>query len=290
MNKFESERTNQASITSKLFKQPIPIVWIQPRQVNEQTCVFIFCCGLGGTNSFNIYMNSPAYDNNYFVMYDKMGHGNNTNAPSQFKKKYLLELDEVVNWAKQQFPGKKIYLLGESWGCAVNFLYYQKFGNKINGVINWNMPTVPHSPAKKTPWQNWQFFWREFVTVVTNKDLQLPVEQNHHELLSRNTLLVRVMAMRPATRNSTRLTLAVWRYMRPSYKFLLKNCNNAKYNFLYVQSGQDALMNKKHIANIAAKADAQHYLALPTGYHILTMEPEESKDLYKAILEFVKKN
>ncbi|MCQ3915277.1 MAG: hypothetical protein MJ195_00545 [Mycoplasmoidaceae bacterium] len=77
--------------------------------------------------------------------------------------------------------------------------------------------------------------------------------------------------------------------MRPSYKFLLRNASNPKYNFLYIQSGQDALMCEKHIKNIEAGADSIHYLKIPTGYHILTMEPEESKILYKAIEDFINK-
>ncbi|XQP55421.1 MAG: alpha/beta fold hydrolase [Mycoplasmoidaceae bacterium] len=289
MNRFEQERINHYDLTSREFKFPIPIVYIKPLTENENTCVFIFCCGLGGTNSFNVYMNNPIYNTNYFVMYDKMGHGDNKNKPSQYKKPYLIELDKIVDWAKQQFPNKKIYLLGESWGCAINFLYYKKYENKIDGVINWNMPTKPISPVKKTLWQNWQFGWRELITILTNVNLQLPLEQSHHELLSRNRLLVRAMSMQPSTRNNTRLTLAVWRYMRPSYKFLFRNASNAKYNFLYIQSGEDVLMCEKHIKNIEASADSIHYLKIPTGYHILTMEPEESKILYKAIEDFINK-
>lgn len=290
MNKFEPERLVTEQLQTSRFKKPIPIVYAKPLTTNETTCVFIFCCGLGGTNSFNIYMNNPIYNTNYFVIYDKMGHGDNQNQPSQFKKKYLVELDCVVDWAKQTFPGKKIYLLGESWGCAINFLYYKKHVDKINGVINWNMPTTPKSPNKKTAWQKWQFAWREIITLLTNVNLQLPLEQNHHELLSRNTLLIRAMAMVPASRNSTRLTLAVWRYMLPSYLFLRRNVSNPKYNFLYIQTGQDALMTDRHINKIEANADSMHYLKIPSGYHILTMEPEESRILYQEIEKFIKKN
>lgn len=289
MNKFDDKRIKHCDLVSNEFKFPIPIVFVTPLSANKNTCVFIFCCGLGGTNSFNVYMNNPIYDNNYFVMYDKMGHGDNKNKPSQYKNKYIIELDKVVNWAKRKFPKKRIYLLGESWGAAINFLYYKKFAKKINGVINWNMPTRPISPIKKTALQKWQNAWREIITILTNRDLKLPFDQTQHEHLSRNKMLIRAMALQPAIRNSTKLTLAVWRCMYPSYKFLLKNISNPNCNFLYVQSFQDALMFKKHIENVEKKADSKHYLKIPTGYHILTMEPEESKTLYKAIEGFIKK-
>lgn len=289
MNKFPLERTNKVNLATAKFKKDIPIVWISPKNENNDSCVFIYCCGLGGTNSFNVYMDNPFYDQHYFVTYDKMGHGDNQNIPSQFKKKYLAELNSVVNWAKNQFPNRKIFLLGESWGCSINFLYYKKYPDKINGVINWNMPTKPHSPVKKTLKQYWQFAWREIITLLTNVNLQLPLEQSHAELLTRNTLLVRAMNMMSSTRNSTRLTLAVWRYMHPSYKFLQKNCNNNKYNFLYVQSAQDNLMTKRDIDKIEKIADAEHFLKISSGYHILTMEPQESVILYNRIKEFIKK-
>lgn len=289
MNKFEQERIYKVNLDTTKFKHPIPIVWISPKIKQDDSCVFIFDCGLGGTNSFNVYMNNPVYDHHYFVMYDKMSHGENKNKASQFKKKYLTELDLVVDWAKQQFPNKKIFLLGESWGCAVNFIYYQKYTNKISGVINWNMPTKPISPVKKTFKENFQYAWKEIFTFITNIDLTLIQSTKQNECLTRNQLLVRAMALRATERSSTRLTLAVWRYMRPSYKFLLKNCANPKYNFLYVQSGQDALMTKKHIDDIEKRADASHYLKIPTGYHILTMEQDESIILYNAVQEFIKK-
>ncbi|MBQ0045768.1 MAG: alpha/beta fold hydrolase [Mycoplasma sp.] len=289
MNKFEQERINKYDILSKKFAQPIPVAYVTPLSITTDTCVFVYSCGLGGTNSFNLYMNNPIYDNHYFVTYDKMGHGDNKNKPSQYKKKYLYELDSVVDWATQQFPNRKIYLLGESWGCAINFLYLKKYKNKIAGVINWNMPTTPHSPFKKTAWQTWQFAWRELVTIFTNVNLQLPLEQSHYELLTRNRLLIRAMAMTPQVKNSTKLTLAVWRFMRPSYKFMIRNARNWKYNFLYVQTGQDALMTKKHIKKMEMVADEYHYLKIPTGYHILTMELEESKILYRAVQDFINK-
>lgn len=289
MNKFPIERTEKFNLVSNKFKNSIPVVCVNPEKVDPQTSIFIFNCGLGGTNSFNIYMNNPFYNSHYFIMYDKMGHGENSNPISQFKKKYLYELNEVVDWAKKKFPNLKIYLLGESWGSAINFLYQQKNSSKINGVINWNMPTAPVSPVKKTAWQNWQFAWREILTLITNINLFLPLEQSNHELLSSNKLLVRAIGMQPTTRNSTRTTLAVWRFMRPAYKFLIRNGNNTNYDFLYVQSGQDALMCKKHISNIERVISKNHYLKIPTGYHILSMEPAESQILYDAIRDFINK-
>lgn len=287
MNKFEQERIHNVSLNVKTFKHPIPVVYADPKSVNDQTRVLIYVGGLGSTNSFNLYMNSCVYDNNYFVTYDKIGHGDNKNKPSQFKSKFLKELDAVVDWATKQF-GKKIYLLGESWGCAINFLYLKKHREKIAGVLNWNMPTKPVDPEKKTFKQMYSVAWRHIVTFLFNINFKLPPVQTSHAPLSRNQLLLRARAMMGVDNSSTRLTLAVWRYMKPSYRFLKKNASNPLYKFLYIQSGQDALATWKHIEKIEKQADSFHYYKMPTGYHILSMEPEESKDLYNKILEFIK--
>ncbi len=289
MNKFENERLCHVNLDTKIFKNPIPIIYAKPKALTDKANVFIFVGGLGSTNSFNIYMNNSLYDTNYFVTYDKMAHGDNKNKATQYKAKYLKELDCVVDWAKNEFGNRPIYLLGESWGCAINFLYQKKNWQKIAGVINWNMPTKPIDPEKKTFGQMFAIAWREFATFLFNVTCYLPPVQESHEKISRNPFLIRLRAMMPKTRSNTKLTLVVWRYMFPSYLFLKKNVNNPKYNFLYIQSGQDALADWKAIAKIEKNADNNHYLKLPTGYHILSMEPVEQHDLYKAIENFTNK-
>ncbi|MCQ3914937.1 MAG: hypothetical protein MJ201_04210 [Mycoplasmoidaceae bacterium] len=47
--------------------------------------------------------------------------------------------------------------------------------------------------------------------------------------------------------------------MLPSYRFLLKYSKDPNYNFIYIQSGQDALMTQRHIEKVRAKSDAKHF-------------------------------
>lgn len=287
MIKFEQERINKVDLNVKSFKYPIPVVYVNPKSINDNTCVFIYIGGLASTNSFNVYMNKPAFDNNYFVTYDRMAHGDNKNKASQYKYKFIRELDAVVDWATKQFS-KRIFLLGESWGCAINFLYQKKYKDKIAGVINWNMPTKPVDPEKKTFKQMYSIAWRHIVTLLFNIECHTPPVQTSQSPLSRNQLLLRAKAMMAGgAQSNTRLTLAVWRYMGPSYRFLKKNASNPNYNFLYIQSAQDALATWKHINKIEQNADDKHYYKMKTGYHILSMEPEESKELFNLILNFV---
>ncbi len=292
MKKFETDRIVNFNLETKLFKHSIPIVSVKPLNETQDTCVFIFNSGLGGTNTLSLYMNYFAFDNNYFVSYEKMGHGNNLNKPQQYKGKFLKELDCVVEWVKKELPNKKIYLLGESWGCAINLLYLKKYYGKIAGVINWNMPTRIKPPKSLSFKAAWSSAWKEVFTFLFNTELVLPLNENMHKDLTTDPLLLRAIAMFPKARRSSRLAIAVWRYMLPSYLFLLRNGKKEKYKYLYIQSGQDALMTKKHIKKIEAKSDANHFIKLPNGYHILSMDPNYSDQLYKLILEFVgqKKN
>ena len=289
MKKFEADRVKQINLDTQVFKCPIPIVCVKPLYEDANTCVFIFNCGLGGTNALNLYMNSFAFDTNYFVTYEKMGHGENHNKPSQFKKPFLKELDCVVNWVRQNLPNKPIYLLGESWGCAVNLLYLKKHTNKISGVINWNMPTKVKPPKNLTFKAAWASAWREIVTFFTNKELELPINEEANKDLTTDPILLRAMNIYSHAKRSSRLAIAVWRYMWPSYRFLLKHSKDPKYNFIYIQSGEDALMTKKHIDKIMQRADDQHFVKLEKGYHIMSMEPIESEKLYTEALKFVQK-
>lgn len=289
MKKFEAERITTINLNTNVFKHPIPIVCVKPLHEDESSCVFIYNCGLGGTNALSLYMNNFAFDTNYFITYEKMNHGDNHNKPSQYKKPFLKELDCVVNWVKQNYPNKKIYLLGESWGCAINFLYLKKYTNKISGVINWNMPTKVKPPKNLTFKAAWASAWRELATFITNMELKLPLNDEANKDLTTDPILLRAINIYSHARRSSRLALAVWRYMWPSYRFLLKNSRNDKYNFLYIQSGEDALMTKKHIDKIMANADDHHFLKLDKGYHIMSMEPNEADKLYTEVLKFVQK-
>ncbi|MCQ2956659.1 MAG: hypothetical protein MJ233_02140 [Mycoplasmoidaceae bacterium] len=114
MRKFEQERIKTFGLASKNFTHEIPVVCVEPKHLTDESVIFIFNGGIGNSIPSCLYMDNIAYDNNYFVTYEKAGHNDNKNKPSQFKKMYLTELDDVVDWTKQQFPTRKIYLLGES--------------------------------------------------------------------------------------------------------------------------------------------------------------------------------
>lgn len=290
MLKFENERVTTTKIESVNFRHYIPVVYVKPKQEVKESVVFIFNGGIGSSIPSCLYMNSFLYDNHYFVTYEKAGHNENKNKPSQFKEFYLNELDEVVNWVKKQYPEKKIFLLGESWGTAINFVYYKKYGKKIDGTIGWNMPFAITNPERKTAKQMYSIVWREIVTFLFNVECHLPVVQTSQDKFSRDPLFRRLLKLVPPSKTNTKINLSVWRFMKPAYNFVKKQGTNKNMKFLYVQSGEDIMANWKKVKKIEQYVDKEHYVKFPTGYHVLSMEPKESILLFNKIIDFIKRN
>lgn len=292
MNKFPNDRIKEIQLQTEIFEFPIPLMCVRPINDSNKSDIFIFNGGIGQTNSLSVYLNNAFFDNHYFISYEKMWHGKNKNKPSQFKSKYIKELDCVVEWAKKEFPNKRIFLLGESWGSAINFVYLEEHSNKVDGVINWNMPTKVINTQKKSFKRVWVSAWKEIATILFNANLKLPLEANHRDPLTQNEVLKRVSVMthNETASSNSRLTLSVWRYFRPSKKFLLKNCGNDTFKFLYIQSMQDALINQKLIEKLKRISNGKHLIFIEKGYHILSFEPIESNELFDIIKNYINQN
>lgn len=291
MNKFKPSRTFYVQLQTKKFVNPIPIVYCVPEKISNDTVVYIFNCGLGSTNAWNLYMNYPLFQKNYFVIYEKQGHGLNRNKPSQYLTKYIYELDEVVEWTKNFFPKYKIFLLGESWGGSINCLYYKKYHylfqqKHIKGIFVWNMPNKPVNISNKSLWQIIKIGWRLIFTLLFNFPFKDPSPTFVQDKLSQNALLIRIQKMSPLSHQNTRLLLAVWRSLKKSWSFLTKNINNG--DIFYLQSGQDAMADWKKIGEIKQIATKKSFKIIPTGYHILSFEPNEANVLYEMIDDFTK--
>ncbi len=288
MLKFEDNRVSQHFIDSVNFRYKIPVLCVEPKTITKDTVIFIFNGGIGSSIPSSLYMNSFLYNHHYFITYEKAGHNGNKNKPSQYRKPYLNELDEVVLWVKKNFLGKKIYLLGESWGTGINFIYYSKNKNKIDGAIGWNMPFGITNPEKKTAKQMYSIVWREIVTFLFNVECHLPVAQTSQDKFSRDPMFRRLLKLVPPSKTNTKINLSVWRFMKPTYNFICKNGKNKKNKFIYIQSGEDLMANWNKIKKIEQKVDTEHYIKFKTGYHVLSMEPKESSILFNEILDYIR--
>ena len=291
MNKFKSSQVFYVQLRTEKFVNPIPVVYCIPEIIDKNTVVYIFNCGLGSTNTWNLYMNYQLFQKNYFVIYEKQGHGLNRNKPSQYLKKYIYELDAVIQWTKNFFPKYQIFLLGESWGGSINCLYYKKYHylfpqNHIKGMFVWNMPNKPVNISNKSLWQIIKIGWRLVLTLLFNFSFKDPSPTFVQDKLSQNTLLVRAQKMAPLSSQNTRLLLAVWRSLKSSWSFLIKNINND--DIFYLQSGQDVMIDWKKINELKQIATEKSFKFIPTGYHVLSFEPNEAPILYETINNFTK--
>lgn len=291
MKKFPNNLITNLSFQTKRFAYPIPILCVQPAKQFSQSVIFIFNCGLGGTNKWHEFMCLPVFQSNYFICYEKAGHGNNKNKPSQYRRQSIEELQEVILFIRSKYPNKKIYLLGESWGASINFLYLKKYGHQyVNGAVNWNMPYKPIDIEKQSFTQKFSLACKLLFTYIFNIALLEKQTNFIHDKLSQNAVLVRVKKLVASAPMNTKLPLCAWRFMKPSWRFLFKNLHNDSYNFLYIQSAQDILADQKNIdkINLVSKNNKK-YLFIQTGYHVLAFEPVESKILNDAIAKFISK-
>lgn len=290
MRSFEQERISHTQLNSSKFKFPIPVACVAPKNISDSSCVFVYSSGLWSTISTSLYLNNDFYNNHWFITYDKMAHGQNQNKPSQYRKPYINELYEVVKWAKNSFPNRKIYLLGESWGAAISLIFLKKYGNLVDGVVGWNTPFRPKDSEKNTFKVKLECAIKEIFTIVTQVTVTLPAVQKTRDKVSRNELFIRVMSLKPIETQNSKSTISVWRFMHSSKHFLKRNGRNKNMNYLYIQSGQDALCDYKLFKRITKNSNQDHVYYMPTGYHVLSLEPVESNQLYDKINEFINRS
>ena len=124
------------------------------------------------------------------------------------------------------------------------------------------------------------------MTLLFNFSFKDPSPTFVQDKLSQNTLLVRAQKMAPLSGQNTRLLLAVWRSLKSSWSFLIKNINND--DIFYLQSGQDVMIDWKKINELKQIATEKSFKFIPTGYHVLSFEPNEAPILYETITNFTK--
>jgi len=290
MIKFEQERITDFEIKSVDFKFPISAFVAKPKQENDNSVVFVMNPGIGSTNGVVKCMGYPVFDNHWFISYEKAGHGSNKNQPSQFKRITAKELDAVIEWIKANIPNRKIYLLGESWGSQINMYYYHKYFGKVNGMVNWNAPFDIQDPDKHTAKFYFEAAFKNIATLLFNANCTIKKVEGDQTTFTNNLLMRRALRFQGDIKGNTRATINVWRHMSWSYHFMKKYGKDSTYNFLYIQSGEDILSNKKKIQILKDRyCDDKHLLVLTSGKHVLSFEPVESDILYKAIDDFIKR-
>ncbi len=276
---FPSERIVESNWKVDGIKKEVPTYLVKP--LDESICkkAVIYVHGLNGNGCMVKYFNYSMFDNIYLFGYDQRAQGNNLNKPSRFYKQYIFDLDKVITAFKQKFPHvEEIYLIGESWGSTICFLYEKHFSNKIDGVIGWNMPydIIDLCPTKG--WTKFKSSMKVILTFLTS--INTYDESPFAEALTNNKILIRLVKTIKNNKVSNKVILACWRSMKKPWKVL----KNPPIKSKYIQSMEDAMLSKKRLLIIKNFPCTEIF---EKGYHILTFDDNVSDKLFSSIKSIV---
>ncbi len=280
MKSFNEKRVSIKNTKVNGFAKEVPITIIKPNKKSNTLVLFI--CGLNGKGLLAKYFNVDGLLDEYYIMsYDQRAQGDNLNKSSRCYKRYIDDIDLIVQHIKETMPQiKNIYLVGESWGTSLAILYNKYYPNKVKGTFGWNMP---YKPVDITPLKGkakLKMINKNIFTFLTNIDTYQ--DSPLAPCLTNNKLLVRISNMNVNKQVSTRVTLAAWRTFKPSWRYLLKTNQNIK----YIQSLDDAMFIKSRLDKIKLCKNVEIY---EKGYHILSFDLDVQQQLFNDLVTFIKK-
>jgi hypothetical protein len=95
----------------------------------------------------------------------------------------------------------------------------------------------------------------------------------------------------PLKKENNRACWAAWRILVKSWKLFKRDIANSNLNWLYIQTGQDYLLDKIQWKKINRKTkDKTKLIWNDYGYHMLAFEENAIKDIYKIIEEKLIRN
>ncbi len=272
---YPQERIIEAEWNINGIKQPVPTYLVKPINEAKATKVLIYIPGLNGNGCMVKYFNYPFFDNVYLFSLDQRAQGNNKNKSSRFYKKYIEDLDRVIDAFKARYPHvKEIHLCGESWGSTIAFLYAKYHSDKITSVIGWNMP---YDVVDVSPIKGWKKF-KNTMKVLTTFSTPIDTfdDSPMADALTNNKLLIRIVKTMKNNKLSNKVILASWRSFKKSWKVL----QNPPIKCKYIQSMEDALLSQKRLPMIK---NLKNTVIFEQGYHILTFDDNVSDKLFNEI-------
>jgi alpha-beta hydrolase superfamily lysophospholipase len=85
--------------------------------------------------------------------FDRRGFGNSvedglSKGDTKDFKRHLQDFDDFVSFVKKSHPGKKLFMLGHSIGCAYTLWYAASHAGALNGIV---LAAPPVTPSTKPP-------------------------------------------------------------------------------------------------------------------------------------------
>lgn len=191
-------------------------------------------------------------------------------------------INHILVWIKKHFNNPKIYLLAESWAGAIASLILDKFSKKIEKMIIWNLPSGEEY-EKTVSIYNYEIAKKEDIDLIKvkqnffNKKILTLSSPKLIEKLFKFDLLKISHFQYKHLKDSQVVFDWAWKFLINSRDiskiFLIESTNNVLCS-KYVQTFCDSWLNN---------------ISFIEGHHMILMNFDENKNLFKKIEEVVYK-
>ncbi|MGL4951646.1 MAG: alpha/beta fold hydrolase [Mycoplasma sp.] len=242
--------------------------------------VIFFLNGSNGSTEVISTYKHQVFKENYIVTFDNIAHGNNTLDHSSNYLDFLnFAKDMIANVMQEEiFKGKKVILIGESFGASLILLLATRFNNIADLFFPWNAPSQTgriKGFQKKMIFSNGT---KKIFTLLTN--IETYSIRLFGDDMTTNKAVLRINKMAGITYSSNKLHVAILKSIL-TIRRILRNAQNLPHNCIYNQSFEDIMYNKK--LNLDKFENINFY---KKGFHLLSFEPQADElfdNLQKAI-------
>lgn len=252
-----------------------------PKKKSDKVCLFVN--GLNADKIIINHLDNDCFKDKYLVTFNHRQWDDNIQKSTKNPKTYIKDIYKIVSFLKREYHDKKIYLLGESWGCALSIIFMYKYPNLIEKGIVWNMPyglqKIDNKNEKNKFVMRIKMLTTFFLNIETKSFSFFPEELTNNKVLARSIRIRNI-----SKKTSNKVIIASWKSLRKAWKILNKNIN--KMDLIYIQGMKDILISNKkinYLKNHYQDLIDKKIFLLSEGTHILTMDDIESNNLFEII-------
>lgn len=219
-------------------------------------------------------------DSSIFISFDILGFYEKKNKITYAK--YVKKIIDFVKWSKKNIKNTPIYLLAESWACAIAIMILEKKPNYIKKAILWNFPSG-------NKYKNlFKFSKRDYLVANNKKEFNNKQKIDYFRFCSLKLK-----------------ELSINHYIDKILKFNLLNVDHTfKYFFKYSERifekawfkilNDDSLYNKIHLIETRYNSLKSDYvydlykkdsdlISFIKGHHLVLMCIHENEELFEEI-------
>jgi alpha-beta hydrolase superfamily lysophospholipase len=258
------------------------------QSIQSNSDVLVICVpGLGAHGGSYNYLQDYLFKNDISsVEIDLRGFGHWQGVKGDLKNigLHISDLNQIIDYYRMSFPGKKIILLGESLGSSLSLWYRSLYPLKVDGLILTSL--VTHHGGNDVG----------FVTVINllmgytfcpSRPVHLGSDQNEYS----NDPDFKKWASGTDTLGtdeiSPRYLVQANKVVNDSHEFLCRSDNPV----LLIQGGKDILSNQKEINNILIKCKTGkiQYEFFPDCHHSLVNDLKRDK-VFDTMISWINRN